>query len=67
MLVPWPVSEGWDEALPAHIGTPNAELGGYVLFDVVKTVAYLRGSGRETASLAHGRSFMPKLPTLRAK
>lgn len=45
MLVPWPVSDGWDEALPAHIGTPNEELGGYVLFDVVKTVAYLRKVG----------------------
>ena len=45
MLVPWPVSDGWDEALPAHIGTPNEELGGYVLFDVVKAVAYLRKVG----------------------
>lgn len=45
MLVPWPVSDGWDEALPAHIGTPNQELGGYVLLDVVKTVAYLRKVG----------------------
>lgn len=45
MLVPWPVSDGWDEALPAHIGTPNEELGGYVLFDVIKTVAYLRKVG----------------------
>jgi len=45
MLVPWPVTDGWDEALPAHIGTPNEELGGYVLFDVVKTVAYLRKVG----------------------
>lgn len=46
MLVPWPVSEGWEEALPAHVGTPSEELGGYVLFDIFKTVAYLRSVGK---------------------
>jgi hypothetical protein len=46
MLVPWPVSEGWEEALPAYVGTPSEELGGYVLFDIFKTVAYLRSVGK---------------------
>lgn len=46
MLVPWPASEGWDESLPVHIGMPSEELGGYVLFDIFKTVAYLRSVGK---------------------
>lgn len=45
MLAPWPVTDGWDEALPAHIGPANTELGGYVLADVRMAVAYLRKVG----------------------
>ena len=42
-LVPWPVFDGWDEALPAHIGTANTEHGGYELADVASALKYLRG------------------------
>lgn len=45
MLAPWPANDGWDEALPAHIGPANTELGGYVLADVRLVVAYLRKVG----------------------
>lgn len=45
MLAPWPAIDGWDEALPAHIGRANTELGAYVLADVKMTVAYLRKVG----------------------
>lgn len=45
ILVPWPDTEGWDEALPGYLGTPDQEIGGYVLADVQKTVAYLQTIG----------------------
>lgn len=45
LLVPWPSFEGWDEALPAHIGQVDLECGGYVLRDVVEAVKYLRARG----------------------
>ncbi len=45
-LMPWPVFDGWDEALPAHIGTVNAERGGYELADVASALKYLRGMSK---------------------
>lgn len=45
ILVPWPSFDGWDEALPAHIGQVDLECGGYVIRDVVETVSYLRERG----------------------
>lgn len=45
ILVPWPASEGWDEALPGYLGTPDQEIGGYLLADVQKAVAYLQTIG----------------------
>lgn len=51
MLAPWPMFDGWDEALPSHIGPPDLLLGAYALRDVVATVAYLRRYGvREKVS-----------------
>lgn len=42
MLVPWPTFDGWDEALPGHIGPVDRTCGGYVLRDVVEAVKYMR-------------------------
>lgn len=42
MLAPWPKFDGWDEALPAHIGPAEADFGAYALRDVVAAVEYLR-------------------------
>jgi hypothetical protein len=42
LLVAWPVFDGWDEALPPHVGTMDAECEGYVLTDVIGTLTYLR-------------------------
>jgi hypothetical protein len=42
-LVPWPMFDGWDEALPAHFGTVDYEHEGYALNDVIATLQYLRG------------------------
>lgn len=42
VVVPWPVEiEGWDEALPPKIGTPDLELGGYRVVHEVNTMVYL--------------------------
>ncbi|MDP2096566.1 MAG: hypothetical protein Q8K50_22170 [Hydrogenophaga sp.] len=46
VLVPWPVFEGWDEALPGHLGRPDLDLGGYVLANVQAAVAYLQKLGQ---------------------
>lgn len=44
LLVPWPMFEGWDESLPAHVGTPHPSIEGLVIPDLVHAVAYLRQS-----------------------
>ena len=62
--MPWPAFDGWDEALPAHLGQPDSDCGGYVLIDVVATVAFLRGRcewekvgiWRDIATAIDGRS-----------
>lgn len=42
MLTPWPVFDGWDEWLPAHLGRPDQELSAYRVSDIQATVAFLR-------------------------
>lgn len=45
MLVPWPRFDGWDEALPAHVGKPHPSIEALVLQDLIDAVAYLRAHG----------------------
>lgn len=42
LLMPWPSFEGWDEAFPVSVGTPDRDTGGYRVKDIVYTVRYLR-------------------------
>lgn len=42
LLMPWPSFDGWDEAFPASVGTPDLDTGGYRVRDIVYTVRYLR-------------------------
>jgi hypothetical protein len=42
LLVPWPVFEGWDEALPPLFGPVDSACGGHVLPDVIAALRYLR-------------------------
>ena len=42
MLAPWPNFEGWDEWLPAHLGSPELSLGAYVVIDVREVISFLR-------------------------
>mgnify|MGYP003575423826 CR=1 FL=1 len=47
ILVPWPrAEEGWDEQLPARLGSPDLTLGGLVLASDVNTMIYLRGQAK---------------------
>lgn len=42
VLVPWPTAiEGWDEALPASVGIPDFDLGGYRVAHEVGAMVYL--------------------------
>jgi len=45
VMMPWPSFDGWDEALPAIVGTPDAQLGGYRIENLVAAVAYMRAHG----------------------
>jgi hypothetical protein len=45
MLVPWPEVDGWEEAMPARLGTPYPALGGYLIHNVQDAVAYLIRAG----------------------
>ncbi len=42
LVLPWPVFDGWDEALPPLFGLVDGESGGNVLPDVVAALKYLR-------------------------
>ena len=45
MMMPWPNFDSWDEALPATVGTPDSQLGGYRIEKVMLAVAYMRTHG----------------------
>jgi hypothetical protein len=45
MMMPWPNFDGWDEALPAIVGTPDVQLGGYRIEKIALAVAYMREHG----------------------
>jgi hypothetical protein len=42
LMLPWPVFDGWDEALPPLFGPVDGESGTYVLPDVIAALKYLR-------------------------
>lgn len=42
LVMPWPTFDGWDEALPPSVGSPDGELGGYRVTDLLPCIAYLR-------------------------
>lgn len=42
ILLPWPTFDGWDEALPAHIGAVDPNISGLVMNNLIAAVGYLR-------------------------
>ena len=42
LLTPWPTFDGWDEWLPAHLGSPEHVLGAYVVADLRETISFVR-------------------------
>jgi len=45
VMMPWPNFDGWDEALPATVGTPDVQLGGYRIEKIARAVDYMRAHG----------------------
>lgn len=41
-LMPWPTFLGWDQVLPRDVASPDLELGGYFLTDLVGAVQFVR-------------------------
>lgn len=52
MLVPLPAFEGWDEALPAAVGTADEQHQAYLVPDIARAIAFLRQ--RATTELVSG-------------
>jgi len=61
MLVPWPVFDGWDEALPPLFGHADSEYGGYILPDVVPALQYLRNHAEWETKPGRWRDVMAEI------
>jgi len=61
VLVPWPVFDGWDEALPPLFGHADSEYGGYVLPDVVPALQYLRNQAEWETRAGRWRDVMAEI------
>lgn len=44
-LVPWPAFAGWDDALPAEVGVPDAKVQGYAVRDIAHALRTLQSIG----------------------
>ena len=44
-LAPWPVFEGWDEALPPSCGSPDLEIDAYAVPNIVQAITKLLAMG----------------------
>ena len=54
-LMPRPSFDGWDEALPAQVGSPNTELCGYEVGDLVAMVRFMREHSSDEAIVGSWR------------
>lgn len=61
VLVPWPVFDGWDEALPPLFGHADSEYGGYVLPDVVPALKYLRNQAEWESKPGRWKDVMAEI------
>jgi len=58
-LAPWSdVMEGWDEALPAIVGTPDVELMAYRISNQVAAMRYLGDNSKKTRSSSNPMDFL---------
>jgi len=61
LLVPWPVFDGWDEALPPLFGPIDSECGGHVLPDVATALRYLRNQAEWETKPGRWRDVMAEI------
>jgi len=61
LLLPWPVFEGWDEALPPLFGPIDGECGGHVLPDVAAALRYLRNHAEWETRPGRWRDVMTEI------
>lgn len=58
-LAPWAdATEGWDEALPAMVGTPDVELVAYRISNQVAAMRYLGDNSKKTRSSSNPMDFL---------
>ena len=58
-LVPWPVFPGWENALPAEVGVPDAQIAGYAVKDIVEALRLLRALGFVGPRVGSWREVLP--------
>lgn len=58
-LVPWPVFPGWENALPAEVGVPDAQITGYAVKDIVEALRLLRALGFVGPRVGSWREVLP--------
>lgn len=60
-IVPWPVFEGWNIALPPPCGIPDMELLGYAVADIVVAIQTLKALGYEGPLVGRWQDVRPRL------
>ena len=66
MLVPWPVFDGWDEALPPVCGIPDLELQAYAVPNIVEALQSMRRIGFAPPEVTSWPDIMKLAPVPRA-
>ena len=59
-LAPWPVFDGWDEALPPSCGQPDEDLQAYSVPNIVATLTKLRSMGFSAPDVGNWSEKRPK-------
>lgn len=63
-LAPWPVHEGWDEALPPSCGVADLELGAYAVPDIVAALRWLQAHGFSAPQVSRWPEVLKILPEI---
>lgn len=61
-LAPWPVFDGWDEALPPSCGQPDVDLQAYSVSNIVATLTKLASMGFSVPRVGNWSEVRPKSP-----
>lgn len=61
-LAPWPVFDGWDEALPPSCGQPDEDMKAYSVPNIVATLTKLGSMGFSAPKVGNWSEVRPKSP-----